>query len=93
MAYNLFGPIKSERTFERVSTRIKGLILEGALKPGDRLPSENELAQQFGVSRQTIREALRILGAFFSARETSSSSPLVGRTRTSKTCLIRCTRA
>lgn len=40
---------------------IKKSIVRGAFKPGDRLPSEVELSRQFGVSRQTIREALRIL--------------------------------
>ncbi|MBW1769425.1 MAG: winged helix-turn-helix transcriptional regulator [Deltaproteobacteria bacterium] len=56
----LFKPIKNERTFEKVSRRIKRLIFDGVLKPGDRLPSETELAHQFDVSRQTIREGLRI---------------------------------
>lgn len=57
----LFNPINSKRAFEAVSTEIKKLIFEGTLKPGDRLPSEIELARQFGVGRQTIREALRLL--------------------------------
>jgi DNA-binding FadR family transcriptional regulator len=57
----LFNPINIKRTFEEVSTEIKKLIFEGTLKPGDRLPSEIGLARQFGVGRQTIREALRLL--------------------------------
>jgi GntR family transcriptional regulator, transcriptional repressor for pyruvate dehydrogenase complex len=57
----LFKPVNNKRTFEEVSREIKGLILEGTLKPGDRLPCEKELASQFNVGRQTIREALRIL--------------------------------
>ena len=36
-------------------------ISEGKLKPGDKLPAERELAQMFGVSRNTMREALRAL--------------------------------
>jgi len=57
----IFRPVKSKRTFEEVSGSIKELILNGTLKVGDRLPPEAQLAQQFGVGRQTIREALRLL--------------------------------
>lgn len=57
----IFAPVKSKRTFEEVSANIKELILGGTLKVGDRLPSEAQLAQQFEVGRQTIREALRML--------------------------------
>ena len=57
----LFSPLKKKRSFEEISSSIKELILDGALKIGDRLPSEKDLAQQFQVGRQTIREALRLL--------------------------------
>lgn len=57
----VFTPIKSSRTFEEVSNRIKKCIFDGVFKPGDKLPPETELAQQFNVGRQSIREALRIL--------------------------------
>jgi GntR family transcriptional repressor for pyruvate dehydrogenase complex len=57
----LFYPLESQRSFERVSSRIKDAIVDRRLKPGDRLPSETELATRFAVSRQTIREALRTL--------------------------------
>ncbi|RJX32267.1 MAG: FadR family transcriptional regulator [Desulfarculus sp.] len=57
----LFTPVKNRRTFEEVSASIKELILDGTLKVGDRLPAETQLAQQFNVGRQTIREALRLL--------------------------------
>ena len=57
----MFAPIKSPRTFEEVSNRIKKLIFDGVFKPGDKLPPEIEIAQQFNVGRQSIREALRIL--------------------------------
>ena len=42
---------------------MKSLISEGKLKPGDRLPPERELIKQFGVSRPTLREALKSLTA------------------------------
>jgi DNA-binding FadR family transcriptional regulator len=57
----VFTPIKGSRTFEEVSNQIKKLIFDGVFKPGDKLLPETELAQQFNVGRQSIREALRIL--------------------------------
>ena len=57
----VFTPIKGSRTFEEVSDQIKKLIFDGVFKPGDKLLPETELAQQFNVGRQSIREALRIL--------------------------------
>jgi len=53
--------LKNKRAFENVSTRIKKLIIQGVFKPGDKLPSEVEMARQFKVGRQTVREALRLL--------------------------------
>lgn len=46
---------------DRLSVDLERLILEGDLEPGDRLPPERELAEHFGVSRVSIREALREL--------------------------------
>jgi GntR family transcriptional repressor for pyruvate dehydrogenase complex len=76
---NLFSPIKSKRTFEEVSSNIKRLIFDGVLKPGDRLPSEIELSNQFNVSRQTIREALRILelSGFIRVQKGGGGGPLI----------------
>jgi DNA-binding FadR family transcriptional regulator len=78
----IFTPIRAERTFERVSVRIKKLILDGVLKPGDRLPTETELAQQFNVGRQTIREALRILelSGFITIQKGGSGGPMIQTT-------------
>lgn len=42
---------------------IKDNLLRGALKPGDKLPTEKELMEQFGVSRTPVREAIKILEA------------------------------
>lgn len=46
---------------EVVLEEIQRLISEGELRPGDRLPSETELAERFGVGRSSIREAMRVL--------------------------------
>lgn len=40
---------------------IKNDIISGKIKPGDKLPSENKLAEKFGMSRHTVRKALSIL--------------------------------
>jgi GntR family transcriptional repressor for pyruvate dehydrogenase complex len=48
---------------QRVERELERLILESRLGPGDRLPSERELAAQFGVSRTVVREAVRALAA------------------------------
>jgi DNA-binding FadR family transcriptional regulator len=47
---------------EVVAERIRDYILEHKLKPGDRLPTEQELSERFGVSRVSTREATRALG-------------------------------
>ena len=41
--------------------RIKQMIIDGELKPGDRLPKEQELADRLGLSRGSLREAVRAL--------------------------------
>lgn len=53
--------IKYHRVYEDVIEQIENMILEGNLAPGDVLPTERELAQAFGISRGTLREAFRIL--------------------------------
>lgn len=57
----LFKSIKNKRIFEIISEQIKELIYSGVLKPGDKLPSERKLSEQFGTGRMVVREALRIL--------------------------------
>jgi GntR family transcriptional repressor for pyruvate dehydrogenase complex len=54
-------PIKRARLYEGAVEQIKKLILENQYKPGDRLPSERELAEQLGIGRPAMREALKIL--------------------------------
>jgi DNA-binding FadR family transcriptional regulator len=58
-----FEPVATVRAYERVVQQIEEAVFSGALKAGERLPSERELMTQFGVSRSTIREALRVLQA------------------------------
>ena len=56
-----FQPIHVRRTFEEICQRIREQLALGVLKPGDKLPRERDLAEQLGVSRNVLREALRSL--------------------------------
>ncbi|MBA1334479.1 MAG: hypothetical protein HPY66_2328 [Firmicutes bacterium] len=57
----MFIPVKSKKMYMLVAEQIESLIKEGKIKAGDRLPSERDMASQFGISRATIREALTAL--------------------------------
>lgn len=57
----LFQPVRTRRTFEAVASQIREQLARGELRPGDRLPAEKDLAEQFDVSRSAVREALRSL--------------------------------
>lgn len=54
-------PIRKVNVSEQVFEQLKNLLLRGEWKPGEKMPSENELAQMFGVSRITVRQALQKL--------------------------------
>ena len=74
----LFERLSPQPAYRRVSTAIEDKILRRALRPGDALPTESELARQFGVNRSTVREALRRL----------ESSGLVDRANGGKRLLV-----
>jgi len=57
----VFRRIRTPRAFEEIADQIRKEISDRHLKAGDRLPPERTLAEQFGVSRNTLREALRSL--------------------------------
>ncbi|MCC7250583.1 GntR family transcriptional regulator [Hyphomicrobium sp.] len=50
--------IRPKKIADAIATRIEKLILEGALRPGEKLASERELAQRLDVSRPSLREAI-----------------------------------
>lgn len=56
-----FKPVQSHRSFELVCERVREKLVQGELRPGDKLPPERDLALQLGVSRNVVREALRSL--------------------------------
>ena len=56
-------PVESRRAFEEILHQLEQAIIAGHIAAGDRLPPERELADRFGVSRTSVREALRVLEA------------------------------
>jgi DNA-binding FadR family transcriptional regulator len=60
---NLFAPISVARASSSIADQIRQAIVTHRLSEGERLPPERELAEQFGVSRVTVRDALRGLEA------------------------------
>lgn len=69
----VFKKVNGLKTHEYIVMQIKQAIEKGILKYGDKLPTENELANEFGVSRSTVREALLIL-EFMGLVETKKGS-------------------
>ncbi|MDY2736396.1 FadR/GntR family transcriptional regulator [Intestinibacter sp.] len=57
----MFNNISNKKVYEQVIEQIQNNIMEGLFKKGDKLPSERELSEKMGVSRTSIREALRVL--------------------------------
>jgi GntR family transcriptional regulator, transcriptional repressor for pyruvate dehydrogenase complex len=57
----VFGPVQPPTTFEETVERLGTAIRVGLLPPGARLPPERELAEQLGISRSTLRQALTTL--------------------------------
>lgn len=57
----MFQVIERPKLYEQVVERIKDMIVQGIYQKGDLLPSEKELTEMTGVSRITVREALRLL--------------------------------
>ncbi len=56
-----FEAVRKSKLYEQVAKQIHNLIIEGLLKPGDKLPPERILAGMFQVSRSSVRDAIRAL--------------------------------
>ncbi len=56
-----FEPVRKTKVYEDVVDQIQQRILDGRLKLGDKLPAERDLAEAFGVSRTSVRDAIRVL--------------------------------
>lgn len=59
----IFKPIKPKKISSQIADQIRESILSGDFTPGEKLPPERELAEMFGVSRPSVREALNILSS------------------------------
>lgn len=57
----MFQPVRIARASQEIVDQIRASILSSQLPPGERLPTEREMAEQFRVSRITVRDALRVL--------------------------------
>ncbi|BCJ85601.1 FadR/GntR family transcriptional regulator [Effusibacillus dendaii] len=58
----MFEPISDNTAFsQKIVSQITDAIVRGELSPGDRLPTERELGNQFGVSRTVVRDAIKLL--------------------------------
>jgi GntR family transcriptional repressor for pyruvate dehydrogenase complex len=62
-AESSWSPVRKVRTHEQVVAQIQDKILDGELRMGAKLPSERDLVEALGVSRSSVREALRALEA------------------------------
>src|SRR5207247_3195652 len=71
-----FHSVSRPSIYMEVAGQIRRAILEGTMSSGERLPPERELARQFGVSRATVREALRHLQAQGLLAARGRTSPL-----------------
>jgi DNA-binding FadR family transcriptional regulator len=71
-------PVRRVRTHEQVLARIEQKILDGTLRPGAKLPSERNLVAALGVSRTSVREALRALEAMGIIESKVGSGPDAG---------------
>jgi DNA-binding FadR family transcriptional regulator len=60
---SVFASISGKSVVARIVDNITGAIVQGALHPGDQIPTESEMAQSLGVSRNSVREAIKILEA------------------------------
>ncbi len=59
--HRVYKVVRTSRLYEQIVQQIEESVLNGSLKPGDQLPAERELAQQLGVSRTAVREAVKTL--------------------------------
>jgi GntR family transcriptional repressor for pyruvate dehydrogenase complex len=57
----VYKTVRTSRLYEQIVQQIEESVLKGALKAGDQLPAERDLAQRFGVSRTAVREAVKAL--------------------------------
>jgi GntR family transcriptional regulator, transcriptional repressor for pyruvate dehydrogenase complex len=57
----MFEEVRQSTVTQKIISQIRTAVLKGKLQPGDKLPSEKEMVEQFQVSKQSLREAIRAL--------------------------------
>lgn len=57
----MLRPLDKRNLYEKIIDQVKIYIIENSLQPGDKLPTENVLAEMMGVSRSSVREAMKAL--------------------------------
>ena len=96
-----FQPIKPKKVSNQIAEQIRSSILAGEFTPGEKLPPERELAEMFGVSRPSVREALNMLASsglvmsyqgggtvVLSLVESNTGSPLAGLVGSKQECAL-----
>lgn len=68
-------PQRPQRTHREVADELRARIRSGRLRPGQRMPTQAQLADEFGVERGTVRQALRILQSERLLTNVSKGSP------------------
>lgn len=81
MAAPPLKPVESRRLYQQIADQIRELIERGGFEPGTRLPPERDLAQQLGVSRPSLREALIALDVEGRVEVRSNSGVFVSAAR------------
>lgn len=64
MGDNILKPIKKGSVSQIIIDRITDALISGELKPGSKIPTENEFSESLGVGRNSVREATKILASF-----------------------------
>lgn len=57
----MFESINTQKNYQQIIDQIQGMIMDGTFKNGDKLPPERQITEQLGVSRSSLREALKAL--------------------------------
>ena len=57
----MYDPDDPRPPYQQVANAVRAAILTRTFKPGDKLPSLNELSERYGVARMTVQQAMRIL--------------------------------
>ncbi|MCL2123576.1 MAG: FadR family transcriptional regulator [Desulfovibrionaceae bacterium] len=75
----MFAPPNKEKMPAQIMQQIRDAVMQGKLKPGQALPQEKDLVAEFGVSKHTLREALRSLETlgFITIRRGAGGGPVV----------------